>query len=104
MPSMHNVISAHNKTILAKQPQTNTTDENTECNCRQNVSCPLSGKCLTESVVYQATVTREDTKEEKTYVGHTRGQFKTRYNNHTNSFKNAKHISMPPHSANTFGF
>ena len=42
-------------------------------------------------MVYQATVTREDTKEEKTYVGHTRGQFKTRYNNHTNCFRNAKH-------------
>ena len=91
MPSMQNVISAHNKTILAKQPQTNTTDASKECNCRQNASCALSGKCLTESVVYQATVTREDTKEEKTYVGHTRGQFKTRYNNHTNSFRNAKH-------------
>ena len=61
MPSMQNVISAHNKTILAKQPQTNTTDASKECNCRQNVSCPLSGKCLTESVVYQATVMREDT-------------------------------------------
>ena len=65
--------------------------ENKEWNCRQNVSCLLSGNFLTESVVYQATVTREDTAEEKTYVEHTRGQFKARYNNHTNSFRNAKH-------------
>ena len=50
-----------------------------------------SGKCLTESVVYQAIVKREDTGEEKSYVGHTEGKFKTRYNNHTNSFRNAKH-------------
>lgn len=91
MPNMQNVISAHNKAILAKQPQTNTTDASKECNCRQKVSCPLSGKCLTESIVYQATVTREDTAEEMTYVGHTGGQFKTRYNNHTNSFRNVKH-------------
>ena len=91
MPSMQNVISAHNKVILAKQPQTNITDANKECNCSQNASCPIFGKCLKESVVYQATVTRKDAKEEKTYVGHTRGQFKTRYNNHTNYFRNAKH-------------
>ena len=32
-------------------------------------SCPLSRICQTEGVVYQATVTREDNGEEKTYVG-----------------------------------
>ena len=90
MPNMQNVISAHNKAILAKQ--TNTTDASKECNCRLKGSCPLSGKCLTESIVYQAMVTREDTAEEKIYVGHTGGgQFKTRYNNHTNSFRNVEH-------------
>ena len=36
-----------------------------ECNYRQKESCPLRGKCLTESVVYQATVTRKDTNIKK---------------------------------------
>ena len=90
MPNMHNLISAHKKSVLSRhtQPETNGTKE---CNCRQKDSCPLSGKCLTESVVYQAVVKREDTGEEKSYVGHTEGKFKARYNNHTNSFRNIKH-------------
>ena len=93
MPNMHNVISAHNKAVLSKQSQLNDTNnsKSKECNCRQKDSCSLSGKCLTDSVVYQATVTRDDTTEEKTYVGHTEREFKTRYNHHTNSFRNAKH-------------
>jgi YHS domain-containing protein len=44
---------------------------------------------MTSSVVYQATVTRNDAKEEKTYVGHTEGEFKTRYNGHTSFFRNS---------------
>ena len=57
MPNMHNVISAHNKAVLSKQSQLNDTNnsKSKECNCRQKDSCPLSGKCLTDSVVYQAT-------------------------------------------------
>ena len=39
-------------------------------------------------IVYQATVKREDNGEEKTYVGLTEGTFKTRFNNHTSSFRN----------------
>ena len=92
MSNMHNLISAHNKLILAKHTQSQTNNnKGKECNCRQKNSCPLSGKCLTNSVVYQAIVKRDDTGEEKSYVGHTEGKFKTRYNNHTNSFRNAKH-------------
>ena len=90
IPNMHNLISTHNKSVLVKQTQLQANNEK-ECNCRNKDSCPLSGKCLTESVVYKATVTRKDTGVEKSYVGHTEGKFKTRNNNHTNSFRNAKH-------------
>ena len=97
MPNFHNIISAHNKSLLTKVQQTTTTDdvENRECNCRQEDSCPLSGKCLAESIVYQATVTREDNNEIQTYVGLTAGRFKTRFNNHRSSFKdtNKKHAT-----------
>ena len=47
--------------------------------------CPLKGECLTTNVSYQATVETSDTKE--TYIGLTGDRFKTRYNNHTCSFR-----------------
>ena len=45
--------------------------------------CPMQGNCLTESLVYKATV---DNKE--TYIGITGGKFKTRYTAHKASFRN----------------
>ena len=42
-------------------------------------------------VVYQATVTRQDNNITETYVGLTENDFKTRYRNHTASFRHAKH-------------
>ena len=90
MPNVHQIITAHNKTILDKQIKASE-NPTKECNCRYKESCPLQGKCLTESVVYQATVTRKDNQHKETYVGLTEGPFKTRYNNHTSSFRNEKH-------------
>ena len=98
MPNVHCIVSGHNKTILNKKKKTEpcttenqTTEKISECNCRKKDSCPLPSKCLTSSIVYQAAVTRNDTKEEKTYVGHTEGEFKTRYNGHTSSFRNFRY-------------
>ena len=76
MSNVHCILSGHNKTILNKQNKIETTknqtiEKSSECNCRKKDSCPLPRKCLTSSIVYQATVTRNGTKEEKTYVGHT---------------------------------
>ena len=51
--------------------------------------CPLSNKCITESVVYQATVTIKDkttNRPPQTYVGLTENSFKTRLANHKASF------------------
>ena len=59
--------------------------------CRNKSSCPLPGKCLTSSVVYQATVVRNDTNQKESYVGHTEGEFKSRYYCHTSSFKLSKY-------------
>ena len=65
MPNIHNLISTHNKSVIAKQSQTKTDNNSKDCNCRVKDSCPLTGKCLNESIVYQATVTREHTAEQK---------------------------------------
>ena len=47
--------------------------------------CPLGNKCLTRSVIYQATV--ETDEERQTYIGMTDTEFKTRYRNHKQSFE-----------------
>ena len=60
------------------------------CNCRKKDSCHLNGECLQPAVIYQAKVTRSDNNQSETYVGLTESEFKTRYRNQTNSFRNAK--------------
>ena len=86
MPNVQSIISSHNKSVL-KEDNSNTNSEN-KCNCRAKDSCPLQGECLTKAVVYQATVKNEITNESQTYVGLTENTFKTRYRNHTCSFRN----------------
>ena len=60
MPNVHQIITAHNKTVLDKQtkPPENLSKE---CNCRQKESCPLCGKCLTESVPGHSNQKRQPT-------------------------------------------
>ena len=82
MPNLEKKISAHNKKLLTTLPET----PDKMCNCRKPAECPLDGKCLTPNVIYQATVECEGGQE--TYIGLTENQFKTRYRNHTSSFKN----------------
>ena len=47
--------------------------------------CPLSGNCLSECVVYEATIAHGGT--ETKYYGSTGNTFKERYRNHLSSFK-----------------
>ena len=60
MPNMKNIISAHNKHILNSVPQPTDT-RSKECNYRHKEKCPLDGNCQASGIVYQATVTRDDT-------------------------------------------
>ena len=55
-------------------------------------NCPLDGSCLSRNIVYQATVSLQD-KEEKRNIGITEGEFKTRFRNHEQSFRNKKYAS-----------
>ena len=86
MPNVKCVISGHNKSIINKKLNTMTDQTGDQCNCRNKDVCPLQNKCLTTNVVYRATVTRK-----ATYVVHTAGEFRTRYNGHTSSFRNSKY-------------
>ena len=66
MPNMKSIMS-HNKTVLSNYTSTPATEHVKECNCRKKEQCPLDGQCLTNNIVYQATVTTNTTTE--TYVG-----------------------------------
>jgi len=84
MPNIKSTIDAHNKNITkAAEPETK------PCNCRKKNECPLSGKCRTSNIVYQAIV--KSNHGEETYVGLTNTEFKYRLANHQQSFKNPAH-------------
>ena len=87
MPNIKNLIKLHNSKILNKgryktqQP----------CNFRIKESCALNGKCIHQCMVYKAEVSTNTTYKE--YYGASEGEFKSRYNNHTQSFRNISHIN-----------
>ena len=96
MNNTKQIINNHNKRILNSSELPVKTGNNTKhktCNCRQKETCPLNGNCLQSSFIYQATVTRQNNNTSETYIGLTENDFKTRYRNHTASFRNAKHRS-----------
>lgn len=85
MPNMKKQIDSHNKQTLTAAQQTETTTDET-CNCRRKNECPLDGDCKKRSIIYQATVTRQDSKTDQTYIGLCETDFKARYANHKASF------------------
>ena len=90
MRNMANVISRHNLQTL-KQQQALTEPEARTCSCskavRDSGACPMAGKCLLSNVIYQATVTRDDTGQVETYTGLTSTTWKERRGVHNSSFK-----------------
>ena len=83
MPNMRQVLSRHN-TKIAKQQDQQTPPG---CNCRGGqAGCPLDGACQTSSLVYEATVTRQDNNHKETYTGLTEGTFKDRLGGHKFDF------------------
>ena len=91
------IIANHNKRNLNSSKHIDDTADNTNtkdtktCSCRQKNTCPLNGNCLQSSLTYQATITRKDNSTTETYIALTENGFKTRYRNHTTSFRRTKH-------------
>ena len=80
-----NIIDSHNRAVVR-------TDRKTKCepcNCTQKNLCPLDGQCREKNIIYLATVISNNVEE--TYIGLTENEFKTRYGNHKQSFKDQKH-------------
>ena len=87
MPNMGQVISRHNHKVVNDQVQQTPPG----CNCRGGpTECPLSGACQTASLVYEATVTREDNQHKETYTGLTERTFKIRLGEHKYDFRHEK--------------
>ena len=84
MNNVISIISSHNKTVISKS--TNSDKRKKNCNCCKPETCPMDGNCNAQSIIYQAQVTSQTTKE--TYIGHF---IKLRYRNHTSSFRNEQY-------------
>ena len=87
MSNIKQSIANLNKAILSKEKIKE--EQIKLCNCRNRTLCPLQGNCLQKGVVYQATVTQTSTMREEIYIGITENEFKTRYNQHTSSFRSS---------------
>ena len=86
MPNVKSTIDAHNKCLLKQPNSREAISDANLCNCRKKEDCPLENQCLTKGIVYQATVTTEQGSE--CYVGLTDTDFKSRFANHKQSFRN----------------
>ena len=93
MNNMASIIGGHNAKVFNSNTEVNNGGK--ECNCRKR-ECPLNGTCLTESIIYKASVSAKNLPT-KYYYGVTEGDFKTRWRNHKTSFTNAKNVTELSH-------
>ena len=80
MTNMSSVIKQYNQKVLSSSQ----TKEIRQCNCKNPVSCPLDGKCLTKNIVYKAVVLAITNSH--TYYCSSE-DFKFHCHNHTKSFR-----------------
>ena len=90
MPNVGTIISSHNAKVLSTSTTTSPATRIRTCNCRRPLECPLGGKCLTECIVYKATV-QVPQRRDKVYYGLTEGPFKDRYRSHKATFDHDKY-------------
>ena len=58
------------------------------CNCQKGPNtCPVSGECQLDDVIYEATVNNTADSVQKKYLGLTATTFKIRHGNHKSDFK-----------------
>ena len=94
--NMEQIISGKNSKLLAEPEK-----EAKICSCPKTKVCPLENKCLTDNLVYKATVTQPN-QDTKTYIGQTSTDFKSRLSTHKHSFinPNANQTSLSKHILN----
>ena len=77
---MNNVIQKH-KSKISKNPASSTTKT---CNCRRKTDSPMARNCLSECLIYKASVI---TTAKNYYYSTCENTFKERYKNHKFSFR-----------------
>ena len=82
---MGNIITKHNNKLFFQSFEHPTR----MCNSRDKASCSTDGNYLQTFFVYQPQV--DSANSRKYYLGTSEDEFKTRYNNHTKSFRNKGH-------------
>ena len=89
MPNVKNLIKQHNSKILNKDQE----KIQQPCNYKIKKSCPLNGKYLHQCMlyIYKAEVSTSTILKE--YYDASEGEFKSRYNNRTQSVRNLSHIN-----------
>ena len=87
MPNRGVQVSRTNRSKLNPPQQI----QNLACNCRN--ACQVPGQCRLSSVIYQATVTTNNSQAE-TYTGLTEGGIRERISRHSLSFKNRAYCSQ----------
>ena len=89
IPNVNSIINKH-KTVL--DPPTNNSERT--CNCINSEKCSLQQNCLTNNIMYKATLTsNQGNYQHKIYHGITETKFEQRYANHIKSFRHEKHQS-----------
>ena len=58
------------------------------CNCRRKEECPLNGDCRKKAIVYKASISTDSNDPPKSYYGCCETEFKSRFYNHRQTFKN----------------
>ena len=85
---MKKIFNTQNKKIINPQKDNITRI----CNCMRKHQCPLNEKCLTNNVLYKASITpNEENSKTKIYYGVNETAFKLRYANQKKTFNNIKY-------------
>ena len=90
MNNVKSIITTHNAHIIRNSQSQNTETDN--CNCDNKNTCPLPKQCMTNNIIYKATVTTNNTNDTKHYIGMTATTFKERSANHLFVIKNTQTI------------
>ena len=84
MPNAKAIITGYNKKLLKKE----SSQQSKPCNCKNKDICPQKGSCQQQSIIYQADISHGNAIE--SYISCSETEFKSRYYNHMQSFKNIK--------------
>ena len=86
MENVCKIIKKHSNYVSRKKPELTPS-----CNCRKKDDCPMNNNCLINNVIYKCTVSPPPTTKQRAYLGLAEGEWKQRYYNHTQPFRNAIH-------------